>query len=121
MKKFRFIGIAIFILVLGMPACNATLPQIGQAQTPAPTIIIEPPSSTGSNLPRTEADVPRVSVEGARVALESGEAMIVDVRSAQAYAGGHIPGAISMPLDRMEADPAAFNLKKDQWIITYCT
>jgi len=121
MIKRGFIDIAIFILVLGIPACNATLPQVGQTQAPLPTIIIEPTYSNGSNLPRTEADVPRVSVEGARVALDSGEAIIVDVRNAQAYAAGHIAGAISMPLDRMEADRAALNLKKDQWIITYCT
>jgi len=121
MKKYRFIGIAFFILVLVIPACNVTPSQIGQTQAPLPTIIIELTSSTMSDLPRTEADVSRVSVERARVALESGGAIIVDVRSAETYAAGHIPGAISIPLAEFENNINGIALEKDQWIITYCT
>lgn len=82
-------------------------------------------SSAGSTdapqLARTEAEVPRVSLEETLAAIESGVAVIVDVRSAEAYAASHIPGAISIPLPEIETNPTGLNLEKDQWIITYCT
>ena len=77
------------------------------------------PSQEG--IPRTEAEVPRVSLEETLAAIESGVAVIVDVRSAEAYAASHIPGAISIPLPEIETNPTGLNLEKDQWIITYCT
>ncbi len=33
---------------------------------------------------------------------------LVDVRSAEDYAAGHVPGAINVPLDDVVADPAQF-------------
>ena len=113
LKKTLFV--IFFILALTVSACSA-------APTPAPTVIVEPtsPSQTG-NLPQTEANVPRVSVEEARVAFESGQAVIVDVRSAESFAVSHIAGALSIPLARIEANPASVTLDKSQWIITYCT
>ncbi len=112
-KRNIFVVFVLFALTLS--ACSA-------APTSAPTVIVEPtnPPQTGS-LPRTEADVPRVTVEEARLALESGMALIVDVRSAQSYAAGHIEGAVSIPLSQIEADPESLPLDKGLWIITYCT
>lgn len=113
--------VAIFILGLGLTACAPTPLPVNPIQTSMPTLIIQPVASPGADLPQTEAEVPRVSPAGAKAALDSGEAIIVDVRSTDAYAASHIKGAISISLDRLEAAPASFNLKKDQWIITYCT
>ncbi len=67
----------------------------------------------------SEAEVPRISLEEAKAAFDDGAAVFVDVRSEAAYAEGHIPGALSIPLAELESrlgelDPA-------QWIITYCT
>jgi 3-mercaptopyruvate sulfurtransferase SseA len=90
--------------------------------TVIPTIVAEVTSSSAENgLPQTEADVPRVSLEDAVAAIEGGEAVVLDVRSAQEYQASHIPGALSIPLAQIEADPNGLNLDKDQWIITYCT
>lgn len=65
--------------------------------------------------------MPRVSVEDAKAALDGGEAIVVDVRSADDYAASHIVGAINIPLTDLESNPANLNLDKNQWIITYCT
>jgi len=62
-----------------------------------------------------------VTVEQAKVALDSGAAVIVDVRSSEAYAVSHIAGAINIQLGEIETNPTGLNLDKDQWIITYCT
>ena len=103
------------LLALAVSACSA-------APQSSPTVIVEltsPPAE--SNLPQTEADVPRVTVEAARAALDSGAAIIVDVRSAESFAAGHIAGAISIPLSQIEANPTSVKLDRSQWIITYCT
>jgi 3-mercaptopyruvate sulfurtransferase SseA len=115
LKKTLFVIFFILALTVSVSACSAK-------STPTPIVIVEPtsPPQTG-NLPQTEADVPRVSVEQARIAFEAGTAIIVDVRSAESFATGHIVGAISIPLTQIESDPGSVKLDKNQWIITYCT
>jgi rhodanese-related sulfurtransferase len=62
-----------------------------------------------------------VSVEEARAALDSGAAVIVDVRNPTAYEASHIAGALSIPLGEIESNLTSLTLDKEQWIITYCT
>jgi hypothetical protein len=115
-RKFSIL-FTIWILILATSACN-----IQTGSNSAPTQIIEPVStqSTG-DLPLTEAEVPRVTVQEAKAAFDSGEAIIVDVRGLDAYETSHVVGAINIPLDEFETNPEGLNLDKDQWIITYCT
>jgi 3-mercaptopyruvate sulfurtransferase SseA len=103
MSRKILIVLVAWIFLLGISACSAQ------------------PTAPASGIPRTEEEVPRVSLEDARAALESGEAIVVDVRSAEAYAASHVPGAIHIDLDEIETNPAGLDLAKDQWIITYCT
>ena len=53
--------------------------------------------------------------------LERGETgfIVLDARSPEAYAAGHVPGAVSLPHRRMEASTVAA-LPKDKVIVTYC-
>jgi rhodanese-related sulfurtransferase len=89
---------------------------------PASTEVLAPASpQSPARLPATEAEVPRVSLQDARAAIESGEAVVVDVRSDAAYAVSHIPGAINIPLGEIESNPTGLTLDKEKWIITYCT
>lgn len=98
-----------------------TLPSIPDL-TSTPTQAADPvlTQPTGE-LPLTEADVPRVTVQDAKAALDRGEAIIVDVRGADAYRVSHVAGAINIQLGEFETNPLGLNLDKDQWIITYCT
>ncbi|WP_439659508.1 ArsR/SmtB family transcription factor [Lentzea sp. HUAS TT2] len=50
--------------------------------------------------------------------VRSGRAMVIDVRPAEEYAAGHIPGAVSVPLDEL-ADRLA-DLPADQEVVAYC-
>jgi rhodanese-related sulfurtransferase len=87
-----------------------------------PTKVIEPVITQSSgNLPLTEAEVPRVPVDVAKAAFDTGQAIIVDVRSADAYAASHVKGAVNIQLGEIETNPSGLNLDKNQWIITYCT
>ncbi len=115
MKKFILV---IPILLLATLACSSALSQT--EPTTAPTI--QAISTQGKpNIPATEADVPRITVEDAKAAVDGSEAVIVDVRSAESFAAGHIAGAISIPLAEFETNISNIALEKDQWIITYCT
>ena len=116
--------LSVSVLILATLACNFVAPTPQPAIPPthsAPTVIVEPTSSPRLDLPRDEAGVPRVSVEQAKAALDSGAAIIVDVRPEQSYALEHIAGSISIPLAEIETDPTSLKLDKKQWIITYCT
>ena len=117
MKK-RNLLVAFSILVFAALACNASLPQAAE-----PTIIPTQPQAQNPsvNIPQTEADVPRISVKDAKAAFDSGQAIIVDVRSADSYAAGHAAGSTSIPLENFESNIGNLSLEKDQWIITYCT
>ncbi len=116
--------LSISVLLLATLACNFVAPTPKPTIPPtlsAPTVIIEPTSSPRLDLPRDEAGVPRISVEQAKSALDSGAAVIVDVRPGQSYELEHIAGSISIPLAEIETNATGLKLDKKQWIITYCT
>lgn len=116
-KRIHFV---ILVMLFVLSACSAQPTQV--LPTSAPTTILEPAfTQPAGDLPQTEVDVPRVTVEEARVALESGAAVMVDVRSPSAFDASHVAGAISVPLGMIERELASVPLNKDQWIITYCT
>ena len=114
------IFIAFSILMLVSLACNSL---VSAEPTPTMVVIVEPtfPIQPPPDLPVTEDDVPRVSLERALTAYSAGAATFVDVRSRSSYAEGHVPGALSIPLDVFEIDIGSTGLEQEQWIITYCT
>jgi hypothetical protein len=130
MSKTKLI-FALPILLLATLACNFVMPtqvstftptQTVLPASPALTTIVEPTSATQTNrVPLTEAEVPRVPLDVAKAAIDTGEAIVLDVRPVESYQASHIPGAISIPLADIEANPTGLKLDKDQWIITYCT
>jgi len=130
MKRTKRILLAACVLVLTTLACNAVLPQA--EPTPVPTHVSTPilvptqvtelaPTQPPVSLPQTDAQVSRVPPDQAKTALDSGDAIIVDVRGAAAYAQKHITGALEISLGAIELDPTNLNLDKNKWIITYCT
>ena len=112
--------IALFVLLLSALACNTIAPT-QEPTIPPMTVIVEPTFPPQENVLQSEDEVPRVSVEVALNALQSGAAVLVDVRSQQAYDQSHIAGALSIPLAKIETNPTGLDLEKEQWIITYCT
>lgn len=50
--------------------------------------------------------------------IESGEAVLIDVRPAEEYAAGHVPGAISISLERLREGARA--LPRDKPVFAYC-
>ena len=64
--------------------------------------------------------VATVTVEEAAAWLQSGEAVMIDVREADEYAAAHIEGTILAPLSQMPAAWEALDLPADKKIIVQC-
>jgi flagellar basal body-associated protein FliL len=74
-------------------------------------------SNPDSGVPNPQ--IQRVDLTSAKGAFDDGTAVFVDVRGQVYYQDGHIPGAISIPLDQLEE--RLDELNKDDWILLYCT
>ncbi len=94
------------ILIVGALVGYIVLPRTGNQ----PEMV----SNQGSD---TNAEIPRVALEDAKTAYDSGEAMFIDVRGADYYAASHIPGSRSIPLEKLESRLG--ELEPGDWIIVY--
>jgi rhodanese-related sulfurtransferase len=64
--------------------------------------------------------VATVTVEEAAVWLQSGEAVLIDVREADEFAAARVDGAILAPLSQMPTAWEALDLPADRKIIVMC-
>ncbi len=93
------------------------------------TSVAPPPVATAAPVPATtpetevqdpqRAAVPRITVDDLRQKLARSEVTVIDVRDADSYVAGHIPGALHIPLTRIEGEIPY--LPKTKPIVTYCT
>ncbi len=84
---------------------------LNQAPAAAPPTVSAPASDTRS--------APRVGLEEALQALENGDAVLLDVRSAESFQLKHVTGAVNIPENELPTRLAELN--KNDWIIPYCT
>jgi ArsR family transcriptional regulator len=66
-----------------------------------------------------ESSVTRMSLPEFKNALESGRVLAIDVRDAQSYELGHIPGAVLIPLADVAKKAVEFKAEK-RALVTYC-
>lgn len=73
--------------------------------------------TAGAPLPASD----RISMAEFKKLYSANGVVVIDVRSQDAYRGGHIPGALSMPEETLNG-PVAEKLKKmGKPIATYCS
>ena len=122
MKQHTRILLALSLLLLASLACNTLLTSAEPTAFAPPTVSqLQPPENSGGQILQSEDQVPRIDVEQAKAAYDSGQATIVDVRDTESYIEGHAAGSVSIPLDRFEININTIPLQKEEWIITYCT
>jgi 3-mercaptopyruvate sulfurtransferase SseA len=102
------LGAVAIVILIGWVALRKPAPPATQITTPRP-----PSTDTELNT------VPRVPLGEARQRIESGAVTLIDVRDADSYIAGHIPGGIQIPLARIEGE--INYLPRGKPIITYCT
>lgn len=100
-------------LILG--ACVAAMALGGFARTVS--AVVQRPAA----LPDASA-VPRISQDEFQALVTDRNVFVVDVRTAVSFVAGHIPGAVSVPLDEVlgRADEI-ITLAGDKVIVTYCS
>ena len=91
------------------------------ASTPTST---KAPATTGRTAtePQHDADldkVARIKPEELRDKIARNEVTVIDVRDAQSFLSSHIPGALHIPMTRLDGEIPY--LPKDKPIVTYCT
>lgn len=63
----------------------------------------------------------QISQEEAKEMMDTEEVIILDVREQSEYDGGHIPGAVLLPLGTIDEDTAAAVIpEKDSTVLVYC-
>jgi 3-mercaptopyruvate sulfurtransferase SseA len=72
-----------------------------------------------SAVPANPEDVPRISQADFKALHASGKVLTVDVRDAGSYRTGHIPGAVSIPFEDVQAHLQELKAAKKP-IVTYC-
>lgn len=68
-------------------------------------------------MPKTD----RMTMAEFKKLLAANEVVVIDVRSADSYAAGHIPGALSVPLETITPALAEKLKKMGKPIATYCS
>lgn len=96
------VPLAVILAMPGTPAANPA-PQPAPATAPADPL----------------AEAPRISAADAKKALDAGQAVLVDVRSLDAWQSEHAKGAVSIPVNEILARMG--ELPKDKQVIAYCT
>jgi len=66
-----------------------------------------------------DAAVPRLSLTDFKKLHDQDKVLVIDTRSAEAYRGGHIPGAISVPLSAWDQSLPRLKATRKP-IVAYC-
>ena len=104
MKKNRVINSLILLLVLLLTGC-------GNAGNDSADVISENSSATYTQISQEEAK---------EMMGKDDDHIVVDVRRADEYAAGHIPGAILIPNEEIGTEQPAELPDLDQIILVYC-
>ena len=64
---------------------------------------------------------PSVSLDELRRRLQDRSLVLVDVLPRESYAGGHIPGAVNLPVAEISARAAAVLPDRNAEIVVYCS
>lgn len=77
-------------------------------------------SASGSSTAPSTSAYTKITADEAQAMMDAGSPTIVDVRTAQEYAEGHVPGAINIPVENIGSDKPAELADTDADLIVYC-
>lgn len=111
MKQTLLTTMTVALLIFTLSACGTT-----------PTSSANDASqSSTAHSSTTEASVQKITAQEARDRIQSGDPLVIlDVRTAEEYAEGHIPGAILLPNEEIGSSRPAQLPVLDTEILIYC-
>lgn len=105
-----------------LPSATNTMPSV----RPTPTFQPQPLQTTTALPPRftppagdETSGVRRMGPEELKALVDKRSVTVIDVRDTISYNQGHIPGAIHIPMARVEGEASA--LPKGKAVVAYCT
>lgn len=116
----KIAGIAGIAAILAIAAVAGwALTRTGAPDAPSMSTDAPSTSVTPNHVAETEAGVARIDAVQLKDLVDRDAVTLIDVRDSAAYASGHIPGALHIPLSRIELESS--NLPGTKAIVTYCT
>ena len=103
----------------GSPVATFT-PDTGTPAPMLPTLESAPPPIDEHSQTPDKANVRRIAPEEVAMLVQSGDAILVDVRSKEYFDREHVKGAVNIPFAELSAR-AREELPPTRWIIPYCT
>jgi hypothetical protein len=96
-----------------MPAAQPTATDSGTSTAAATT------AESPTVIPGDKSTVKRIAAEDLKDKFDRGDVVIIDTRAASAFAAGHIPGALNIPMASVQAN--LDQIPKGKEVVTYCT
>lgn len=109
MKQLLFPGVLLLLFALAAGCAPA---QSIQASDPA-----APPSPDPGVV---EQGAQKISAQEAKDMMDQGLAIVLDVRQAEEFQAGHIPGALLLPSDAIADQAGDLLPDKDAAVVVYC-
>lgn len=106
MKRFLF---TICLIAVLLSACQPAVTGQAAPETPPVNVSAEVMPEYGE-----------ITGQQLEELAQSGGVTIIDVRTAEEYAQGHVAGAINIPVDRFQTEFSDLGLSPDQPIALYC-
>ena len=106
--------------LLSLAACGGapTPAEAPTASAPAPAAAAPAGAAPAASV--SAASPGETDVVGLKALVDNGAAVVIDVRSAEEFAGGHVPGARNIPLDQLEARKAELDAQKGAALYLIC-
>jgi len=116
MKK-NLLGLGVMLFALSLSAC-------GQGSKPAETTVAGSEAAGESKADVEKAEIKEMKGDAlAKIVADKDQKekyLVIDVRSAEDYAKGHINFAINMPLDTIKDEVSKIEDWKDKDVVLYC-
>lgn len=121
----KILLILLSVLAVSLSGCaaeapEAALPESSGGEAAAPDMGEQLESGAVCSECSSDPYYIKITAEAAKMYIDSSKPTVVDVRSAEEYAGGHIEGAINLPLDEIGDEPPAELPALDAFILVYC-
>ena len=82
-------------------------------------LLLSVPAVMASGEGQAMRSVPRISIDEVKALMVKQQVVLIDVRDPQAFAEGHMPGAINVPFDHIPNYVDAWK-KETRLLVTYC-
>lgn len=117
-KSLSWWSVPVLLVVAAAGGCSGGEPQSGAVEAAAE---VTTPGGEGAALESTALVTGTMTAAELAARLDDPAApLILDVRSPEEYADGHIPGAVNIPYDQLAGRTAELDAYRERGLVVYC-